>query len=170
MGKKNIIDIYLIAKESGVSIATVSRYFNNESVVSDKTGDKISQVCKKYNYKPLSVARALTTRKTKSIALSIPSIRQPAFTDLISAVEKVTSSHNYALILNNTKDSVDRELEFLDIIDNRLIDGIIVSGVYGYDEDKVFINEIQKRNILHIMVESSRGKEMSWLEQILFTP
>ena len=147
MSKKKKIDIYLIAKEVGVSIATISRYFNNKSIVSKITRKKISNVCEKYNYKPLSVASALNTKRTKSIALSIPGLRQPAFIDLIVAVENMASSKGYSFLLYSTKESIQKELDFLDVINKRTIDGIIVSGVYGFEEDKIFIDEIQKRNI-----------------------
>jgi LacI family transcriptional regulator len=153
MNKVKKIDIYLIAKEARVSIATISRYFNNKSLVSSKTREKIHDVCEKYKYEPLSVASALNTKRTKSIALSIPSLRQPAFIDLITAIENVATSKGYSLLLYNTKEDIHKELDFLNVINKRTIDGIIVSGVYGFEEDKLFIDEIQKRNIACIMVD-----------------
>jgi len=150
---KKKIDIYFIAKEAGVSIATISRFFNNSSVVGEVTREKIINVCNKYNYKPSKIASALSTKRTKSIALLIPSIKNPAFNSLVDGVGTIVSKRGYSLTLFNTKESIEKELEILDIINNRSIDGAIVSGVYGREEDRLFISEVEKRKIPCILVD-----------------
>ena len=150
---KNKANIYIIAKEAGVSVATVSRFFNKKSLVKKSTGLKILDVCKKYNYKPSRVASAITTKKTKSIALLVPSLKDPAFGELVSGVEFALSKNEYCLNVFNTRESIDKEMEIIDIIDNRIIDGVIVSGVYGSKEDRVFTSEMLRRKIPCILVD-----------------
>lgn len=149
----NCKNIYFIAREAGVSVATISRFFNDNSLVKKSTSLKILEICKKYNYKPSKVASAITTKKTKSVAFLVPTLKDPSFNGLISGVESVLTSKGYCMILFSTTESINIELEILNNIRNRIIDGVIVSGVYGSDEDKLFISEIQKRGIPYLLVD-----------------
>ena len=146
-------NIYFIAKETGVSVATISRFFNNKNLVKRSTREKVLSVCNKYKYRPSRIASAITTKRTKSIALLVPSTKDPVLSDLINGVETKLASKGYCMIFFNTKQSIDKELEILDIISNRIIDGMIVSGVYGSKEDKLFISKVQEREIPCILVD-----------------
>jgi len=145
--------IYKIAREAGVSVTTVSRFFNNPGKVKEATREKIFAVCQKYNYQPSYIASAITTKKTKTIALLVPSFKEPMFVELIGGAEYILSSRGYCLSIFNARQSVERELEIAKIIDSRFIDGVILSGVYGDERDKIFISEMVKRNIPCIMVD-----------------
>lgn len=145
--------IYKIAEEAGVSVATVSRYFNNPGIVKGDTREKISSVCMKYNYEPSCIASAITTKKTKTIAILVPGLKEPAFVELIGGAEHILSDRGYCLSVFNACQSIEKELEIAKIIDSRFIDGVILSGVYGDKRDKVFISEMVKRNIPCIMVD-----------------
>jgi len=145
--------IYRVAEEAGVSVTTVSRFFNNPSLVKKSTRNKISKICKKYNFKPSNIASAITTKKTKTVAILIPSLKEPAFVELMNGAEYVLSRRGYCLSVFNTRQSIKRELEIANIIDSRFIDGVILSGVYGNEKDKVFISEMLKRNIPCIMTD-----------------
>ena len=147
------VTIYKIAKEAGISVTTISRFFNNPAIVRESTRNKISEICKKYDFKPSSVASAITTKKTKTVAILVPSFKEPAFVELMNGVEYVLSKRGYCLSVFNARQSIERELEIANIIDSRFIDGVILSGVYGNEKDKIFISEILKRNIPCIMTD-----------------
>ncbi|MCX6383723.1 MAG: LacI family DNA-binding transcriptional regulator [Actinobacteria bacterium] len=156
MNKKNKtpkVNIYYIAKEVGVSVATISRFFNNETLVKESTKTKILKVCQKYNYKPSKIASAITTKSTKSIAFIVPSLKDPTFVELISGAELAMSKKGYSMTLFNTRQNIFREREIIDTLDSMIIDGVIFSGVYGGEEEKIFISEVQKRNIPIILVD-----------------
>ena len=146
-------NIYIIANEAGVSVATISRFFNTRSLVKKSTREKIMRVCKKYNYEPSKIASAITTKKTKTIAFLVPSLKQPAFIQLINGVELIVSKNGYCLSIFNARQSLENELKIVKIIDDRFIDGVIFSGVYGNENEKAFIFEMQKREIPCIMVD-----------------
>lgn len=145
--------IYKIAKEAGVSVTTVSRFFNDPDIVRKATRKKISSICQKYDYEPSSIASAITTKKTKTIAFLAPGFKEPAFVELIGGAEYILSGSGYCLCVFNARQSIEKELEIAKIIDSRSIDGVILSGVYGDERDKVFISEMVKRNIPCIMVD-----------------
>lgn len=123
--------IYTIAKEAGVSVATISRFFNNTVLVKESTRKRIIEICNKYGYEPSKIASAITTKRTKTFAILLPSFKEPPFMDLISGAEYELSKRGYCLIVFNVRQSLEKELEIVKIIDNRFIDGVIFSGVYG---------------------------------------
>jgi len=145
--------IYKIAREAGVSVTTVSRFFNNPGMVRETTRNRIFETCQKYDFKPSSIASAITTKKTKTVALLVPSFKEPMFIELIGGAEYILSRKGYCLSVFNARQNIERELEIANIIDNRFIDGAILSGVYGNEKDKIFISEMLKRKIPCIMVD-----------------
>lgn len=64
---RNRVTIYDIAREAGVSPATVSRILKGSSVVSEEKADRVSKLIRKYNFHPSAVARALSETRTKMI-------------------------------------------------------------------------------------------------------
>ncbi|HKJ45069.1 MAG TPA: LacI family DNA-binding transcriptional regulator, partial [Balneolales bacterium] len=64
--------IYDIAKKAGVSIATVSRVFNNNKNVSEKTREKILGIADAMGYHPKAFAQGLARRNTKIIMALVP--------------------------------------------------------------------------------------------------
>jgi LacI family transcriptional regulator len=150
--KKNT-NIYGIAKEVGVSVATISRFFNNKNLVKESTRSKILEVCQKHNYKPSKIASAITTKRTKYIAFIVPSLKDPTFIELVNGAELAMSKKGYSMTLFNTRQNINREKDIIDTLDSMIIDGVIFSGVYGGEEEKLFISEVQKRNIPIILVD-----------------
>ena len=59
--------IYDVAREAGVSLATVSRVINGSSVVREKTKEKVMKVIDELNFKPNQIARGLATNKTTTL-------------------------------------------------------------------------------------------------------
>jgi len=147
------INIHSIAKEVGVSVATISRFFNNPDVVKKDTKNKIIEVCKKYNYTPSKIARAITTKKTKLIAFIMPSLKDPAFIDIIAGAEKAMSKKGYILCLFNTRQNINREKDIVETIQSMNIDGVMFSCIYGNEEEEIFLSNLQKKDIPIILVD-----------------
>ena len=147
------INIHIIAKEVGVSVATISRFFNNPDVVKKDTKNKIIEVCKKYNYTPSKIARAITTKKTKLIAFIMPSLKDPAFIDIIAGAEKAMSKKGYILCLFNTRQNINREKDIVETIQSMNIDGVMFSCIYGNEEEEIFLSNLQKKDIPIILVD-----------------
>ncbi len=146
-------NIYSIAKEANVSVATVSRFFSNSGIVKESTGKKIIEICAKYNYRPSKIASAITTKKTKLIAFIIPSLKDPSFIELIAGAEKAMSEKGYILCLFNTRQNIDREKDIIETIQSMNIDGVMFSGIFGNKEEEIFILNMQKKEIPIIQVD-----------------
>ena len=79
-----------VAKETGLSIGTVSRVFNNRGYISQETRDKVEAAVKKLNYHPNAMARSLSKSTSNIIGIILPHIAHPFFSDLLASVENVS--------------------------------------------------------------------------------
>ncbi len=120
------ITIADIAKEAGVSRATVSGVLNNNPNVSTKTRERISAIIKKYNFTPNAVARALALQHTGLIGLIIKDISNPLYSKISLGVEQVCEKEGYSVIIGNTHTDIDREVAYMDLLKQRRVDGLII--------------------------------------------
>ncbi len=125
MTAKNI-SIREIAKLSGVSISTVSRVINNSGSYSQKTGKKVMDVVKRYDYHANSIARGLRKRKTNSIGIIVPNLGNSFFSNLVELIESQLSNKNFSTIICDTSNSQEKERKSIDMLNARFVDGIIV--------------------------------------------
>ncbi|STB16755.1 LacI family transcriptional regulator [Clostridium novyi] len=105
------VTINNIAKEAGVSLATVSRVINNSGYVKDETREKVMKVINKYNYTPSAIARSLSKSITNTIGVIVPDITNPFFGSIIKGISDVAEVHNLNLILCDSNESIDREIK-----------------------------------------------------------
>ncbi|MEH7522131.1 LacI family DNA-binding transcriptional regulator [Bacillus sp. JJ1503] len=145
-----------VAKLSGVSVATVSRVINKNGYVSAETEAKVQEVMKRLDYEPNQLARGLTAKKTKTIALIVPDILNPFFPVLSRGVEDVTKLHGFTLILCNSDDSGIKEKSYIDILRKKYVDGMIIaSNNLGLKE----IKDLEQSNIPLVVLDRAQDIE-----------
>ena len=123
----NMSNIREIAEKAGISIATVSRYINDTGYVSDEAKTKIQEVIDEVGYTPNALARAIFTKNSKTIALMIPEITNPFFSQMATVVEEYSSKMGYTLFLCNTEDNKEKEAEYIEVLKSYRVAGIIAS-------------------------------------------
>ena len=168
------MNIYDVAKEAGVSIATVSRVINNKGNVSDKTRAKIEAVMLKSGYQPSAVARGLANGFTKTIAIFAVDVRVPHYATTSYTMERLLTGLGYLVIICNTGEDVSDWHRYLMIMRERNIDGIILTGsIYTrLEHDKILDNfadipivmangTINRSNVKSVFVDESRGIEIA---------
>jgi LacI family transcriptional regulator len=116
--------IYTIAKEAKVSIATVSRAFNNHPRVSEETRATILQIAADLGYQPSASARNLATSTTETLALVLPFFSGQFFSEIIRGAETVSRARHYHLLVYSSQD-LDAEDALLSLLPSR-IDGLIL--------------------------------------------
>jgi len=134
MIKLTIIDI---ANFAGVSKSTVSRVINKDKHVSKKTRDKILNIIKESGYVPDNIARSLITKKTCTIGLIIPDIINPFYSETSKIIEDTLRKLGYSLIICNTNNQTALQNEYLNILIQRKVDGIIFGSVKTNDSNIV---------------------------------
>lgn len=146
-----------IAKEAGVSITTVSLVLNNKpSRIPDETKERVLKVAKKYNYVPNSVAKSLVTRTTNTIGLVLPDIENAFFSSLAKVIEQFGREQGYLVLLVNNNDSHKLNIEVMDLLLQRNIDGLMVvlpNESYQKKYSKEVIDYFSQLSIPYILID-----------------
>ena len=117
-----------IAKEAGVSIATVSIILNKkDKKISEATRQRVLEIVKKYNYIPNAMAGSLVTKRTGIIGLILPDITNPFFPEIARGAEDQASEEGFNLIFCNTDDQLESEEKYIESLTGRMVDGIIIA-------------------------------------------
>ncbi len=123
------ITIKDIAKITGLSIATVSMVINNkDDRISPETRQKVLDAIKDTGYVPNSIARSMITKSTKTIGLIIPDIANPFFPEIARGVEDKAKDEGFTTILCNSDNDISKEESYLDILQEKMVDGIIFTS------------------------------------------
>lgn len=123
-----------IAKLSGVSVATVSRVINNNGRFSEETRRKVEKVIEETGYQPNFSAKSLRMNKTFSIGILVPDITNAFFAKVVQKIEEILFMKGYSTIICNTARDNEKEEAYLNILESKGVDGIIViSGAEKFD-------------------------------------
>ena len=122
------VTVYDIAEEAQVSVATVSRVLNGSAPVSAATRAKIEAIMQKHQFQPNALARSLTKRETGIIGVILPDITNPFFPEVFSGIELEGQEAGYTFFLCNTMGSYEKESEFLNLMREKRVDGVLFIG------------------------------------------
>jgi len=147
MKKATITDV---AKKANVSVATVSRVINNQGGVREETEKKITDAIKELNYVRNAVARSMVKKETKTIAVIIPDICNPFFSEVVAGIERKAVDKGYFTMLSSTNESKMIERKIVNNIIERGVDGVIVTTA---DESGDQLTALFEQNIPVIAVD-----------------
>ncbi|WP_308492128.1 LacI family DNA-binding transcriptional regulator [Microbacterium terrisoli] len=119
--------IYEVAKLAGVSPATVSRVFNGMGVSAEKV-TAVRDAARQLKFSPNRTARSLRRQESEVIALVIPDIENPYFTELARGVEDVAQKAGYSVVLCNTDAQTEKEARYLQIAIAEHMAGVILAA------------------------------------------
>lgn len=125
--KGSPITIKDIAKLLGLSKSTVSRALKDHPDISQATKDAVKKVAESLHYKPNLVASSLRHKKSQVIGLIVPQISYFFFPSVIRGIEEVVRAKGYNLLILQSNESYEREVENLDILIANNVEGILVS-------------------------------------------
>lgn len=151
-GNKAAPTIYDIARVAGVSPSTVSRALNKPGRINATTEARIRATASSLGYRTNPMARALLTGRTGTIGLVLSDITNPVYFGLVRGVERVASSHDYTLVLTESQESAEIELESSE----RLIpsvDGLILVGSRLADASIVALSEAKPVVVINRVVD-----------------
>jgi LacI family transcriptional regulator, repressor for deo operon, udp, cdd, tsx, nupC, and nupG len=118
-----------VAKLAGLSRTTVSRVINNHPYVSEDKRKLVIEAMNRLGYVPNSSARSLRSQKTDIIALFIPRIMNPFFSQLVESMEIAAAEHGYQLIICQTRYSPEKELNYMNLLKTKQVDGVILASM-----------------------------------------
>ncbi len=124
-GRAKIEDV---AREAGVSSATVSRVLNHPALVRPELRDKVARAIAKLSYTRDSAGRALKSGRMRTIGAVVPTLGLSIFADGIEALQNRLSEAGYTLLIGNAQYDQQRELQEMRSLLERGIDGAALVG------------------------------------------
>lgn len=119
------MNISEIAKLAGVSKAAVSRYLN-DGYLSEEKKQAIAKVIAETGYRPMIQAQSLRTRKTRIIGVVLPKINSFSISTILAGIESVLEKQGFQILLADSHNDPERELESLRLFAHQRVDGVIL--------------------------------------------
>src|SRR6266550_5030662 len=148
---KKAASISDVARESGVSIFTVSAVINNKAHVGKARRQRVEDAIKKLNYRPNLIARSLIKQKTQTIGMIVPDIANPFFPMVVRGAEDAALKQGYNLLLCNSDDSLQKEESAIELLLSKRVDGILLTKAAG-EFSPALHKTIQEVNIPFVLV------------------
>lgn len=124
---KHPITIKDLAKILGVSISTVSRALKDHPDISVKTKKAVQELAKELQYRPNEIALSLKNRRSKIIGIIVPKLVHHFFSSVIAGVENIAYDAGYQVMIYNSGESFEREVQLTSSIHSFRLDGLIIS-------------------------------------------
>lgn len=116
-----------LARELNTTSATVSRALNNSPQIGEKMKERVKALADKYNFKPNRLASNLRTGRSKTIGIIVPYINRHFFSTIIHHIEDDVAAEGFNVMICQTGESFEKEKEFIDMLINQRVSGIIIS-------------------------------------------
>lgn len=116
-----------IARKLKISPSTVSRALNDHPSIGDVTKDRVRKIAEEMAYEPNQTAIFFKQRKTFTIGVILPKLSEPFFSDAISTIETVAEEKKYTVLLGQSLDNEQRELNIVQSFKKHRVDGILMS-------------------------------------------
>lgn len=136
-----------VAREAGVSVATVSRALSNPEKVAKKSLEKVHNAIAKMDYRPNMLARNFRSARSYAIVVLVPDIANPFYSLVIRSIEDRAQQKGYAVLLGDTRGTPERELEYIRRVETRLADGLIQLRPHSSTSANVIPPDIASVNV-----------------------
>ena len=162
-----------VAKRAGVSTMTVSRVINNSGYISQDTRERVEKAIAELGYVPNYLARSLRFKQTKTIALVLTDITNPFFTTIARGVEDTASEQGFSVMFCNTDESANEEAEYLNVLLQKQVDGLILVPACSSADSVTFLQEhkvpvvILDRRVSGVQVDTVRGDSEEGAYQLI---
>ena len=130
MNTDDTVTIYDVAREAGVSMATVSRVVNGNKNVKENTRKKVLEVIERLDYRPNAVARGLASKRTTTVGVVIPDITNTYFAALAQGIDDIAEMYKYNIVLANSDEDDEKEVAVVNTLFSKQVDGIIFMGYH----------------------------------------
>jgi LacI family transcriptional regulator len=141
--------IYDIAKEAGVSIATVSKVINGKGRISSETRSAIFAIMERFDFQPSVIASALTGKRTFTLGLLVPDVSNPFFAEIARAIEDRGHQLGYSVVMCNTDNKDEKVERYISLLLQKSVDGIIIAtGI----EKKEILEQLLARGIPVVLI------------------
>jgi LacI family transcriptional regulator len=155
------VSIREVAKQAGVSVATVSMVLNDNPRISRATHLRVQKMIEKMGYRPNRLAQSLSSKYTQVIAVMLPPLRH-AFADayfgeIISGIADRAGKLGHKMLIELAKPQFIRESKHLELYERRFVDGVLC---LGFNEKHGFLADFARRGHPMMLVDNRFGNQM----------
>ncbi len=126
-----------VAKEAGVSVATVSRVINKSPKASQTSIDAVTHAMRKLGYRPNAAARALVSQSTNTIGVLVSDVSDPFFGTLVKSVDSVARENGKHILIGNGYHNASDERRALELLINSRCDALVIHAKGLSDEELI---------------------------------
>jgi len=152
-----------VAKECGVSVATVSRVIHKNPSISDETSKRVEKAIKKLGFVPNKRAQSFATQRSNLIVFATTpqsAYASPHKFEILSGLEKILSHFSYSLIFSQIEKGDFSSVGAL--CDNKLVDALVI---HGFDIDEKLESFIAKKKMPTVIIgRPTRPLSLSWID------
>jgi DNA-binding LacI/PurR family transcriptional regulator len=127
MNEDKLPTIKEIAKRLNVSVSTVSRALHDHPGIGLRTRTRVQELARELDYQPNQAAIFFKQRKTFTIGVVIPNLKEEFFSEAINGIEEIATQHKYSVLISQSRDNTEREMQIVATMRNNRVDGIIAS-------------------------------------------
>ena len=153
-----------VARQAGVSKATVSAVLNDGQGVKNDTRNRVLSTIELLNYRPSQPSGAKSLRRYRSIALLIKEYDNPYYDEVTAGVRAHAETQGYMLFVVSSEGSYEAERRAVEWLRDKDIDGLIAAPVLGEQADLSHFFELKRRNFPFVFLEQVRGVSASLVD------
>src|SRR5215471_3950785 len=150
--------IHEVARRAGVSLGTVSNVLNRPEIVAKVTRQRVQLAIDEIGFVRNGSARQLRVGRSQHIGLIVLDVANPFFTEVARGVEDLANQAGYVVILCNSDDSVEKESNYLHVLEEQRTQGVLITPVQS---DAGYLQRFRRRGIAVVLLDRpSRIKDL----------
>jgi len=146
-----------VARQTGVSKATVSAVLNDSEAVSIDTRDRVLATIESLNYRPSQQSGVRAATRYRSIALIIKEYDNPYYDEVTAGVREYAEAQGYMLFVVGSEGSYSAEKRAVELLREKGVDGLIAAPVMDEHADLSHFYELKRRNFPFVFLEQVHG-------------
>lgn len=148
-----------VARQAGVSVATVSRFLNGTGRVRPETAERVRLAIDALGFRPNAIGRNLSTAQTRSLGIVVPSLSNPVFADAVAGINEEARGRGYSLMLASTEYCVEEELRAVAGLLEYRVEGLILT--VANPADSPVLDMLEAAEVAYVLIynqPSARGR------------
>ena len=159
----NRVTIHDVARDAGVSVTTVSHVLNQTRFVSEPVRARVQAAVQQLHYIPSALARSLKNNRTHTIGMIIPNSSNPYFAEIIRGIEDTCFAAGFNVILCNSDDDPHKQGQYIRVLAEKQVDGLIVLSSGGDDE---LGEQLRQARMPQVLVDREVGSSNADLVEV----
>ena len=150
------MSIQRVAREAGVSVATVSRAFNRPESVREETRRRVVSAARRVDYRPNASARTLRTQRSRVLGVVLPSLLNPVFAECLQGIAEAAAAGGYAIVPMTTEYRLADELRAVSSLRAAGVDGIVL--VVSNPATSVALRQLKASGVRYVLAYNRHAR------------